>query len=138
MTTHLVAHWEVRGVLEQYCSLLDAGAVDDLLKLFDDDCTFAMLGHTYVGKAEFAQVWKSLGPADRPSTLHALVNPSITVTGNHATAVSGWMMIDRSGDGGSTHVSMAGRYHDSLRRDSAQQWRFTSRRVETLGRLAPR
>ena len=47
----------IRAVLERYCSLLDSGAVNDLLGLFADDCVFTMMGRTYEGKAEFGTVW---------------------------------------------------------------------------------
>jgi uncharacterized protein (TIGR02246 family) len=130
----LLAALAVRTVLERYCSLLDAGAVSDLLDLFEDDCTFTMMGRTYDGKSEFAAVWSTIARTERPSTLHALVNPDVSVDGDRATAVSGWILIDRTGTGGAAQVSLAGRYHDALRRSAENQWRFVSRRVETLAR----
>jgi ketosteroid isomerase-like protein len=124
----------IRSVLERYCSLLDSGAVTELLELFDEDCVFTMMGQTFTGKSEFAAVWQTMVPTERPTTLHTLANPDIVVTGDDATAVSGWVMFDRSGPGGATQAVLAGRYHDALRRYGNGLWRFTHRRVESLGR----
>jgi ketosteroid isomerase-like protein len=124
----------IRSVLERYCSLLDAGAVDDLLALFLDDCVLTMMGRTYQGKSEFAAALRGLTPVDRPTTLHALISPNIVVSGDHATAVSGWVLVDRGGEGHGERVALAGRYHDSLLRTSAATWRFTRRRAEALAR----
>jgi ketosteroid isomerase-like protein len=125
----------IRAVLERYCLLLDSGAVNDLLDLFDDDCVFTMMGHTYAGKSEFATVWSGAKPVERPATLHALVNPDIQVDGVHARAVSSFVLVNRGADG-ITQVAFAGRYIDELRRDGGGQWRFTRRRVETLARAS--
>ena len=125
----------VRAVLERYCMLLDSGAVDDLLGLFDDSCVFTMMGRTYDGKSEFATVWSGAQPVDRPTTLHALVNPDIQVDGTRATARSNYVLVKRGSDG-DTHIAFAGRYIDELRRGSGGAWRFTRRRVETLARSA--
>jgi ketosteroid isomerase-like protein len=123
----------VRAVLERYCILLDSGAVDDLLGLFDDSCVFTMMGRTYDGKSEFAAVWSGEQPVERPTTLHALVNPDIQVDGTRALARSSFMLVTRGPDG-DTQVAFAGRYIDELRRESSGAWRFTLRRVETLAR----
>lgn len=123
----------VRAVLERYCMLLDSGAVDDLLGLFDDGCVFTMMGRTYEGKSEFAGVWSGAQSVERPTTLHALVNPNIQVDGALATAHSNFVLVKRGADG-DTQVAFAGRYIDELRRESSGAWRFTRRRVETLAR----
>jgi 3-phenylpropionate/cinnamic acid dioxygenase small subunit len=125
----------VRAVLERYCMLLDSGAVDDLLGLFDDSCVFTMMGRTYEGKTAFASVWSDAHPVERPTTVHALVNPDIQVDGAHATARSNFVLVRRGSDG-DTQVAFAGRYIDELRRESGGTWRFTRRRVETLARAA--
>jgi len=124
----------VRGVLERYCALLDAGEIDELLTLFDDDCTFAMMGRTYEGKAAFATVWDRVTPTERLTVQHALFNPIVSIDGDRATSVSGWAMLDRGGEGGRVRIAMTGRYHDALQRCSDGKWRFTSRRAETLAR----
>lgn len=126
----------IRRVLEHYCTALDHGDADALAGLFDDDCTFTMMGHTYQGRAEISTVWERLDSTERPTTLHALINPIITVDGDRATATSGWAMLDRSRADGCTAVAMAGHYHDSLARGRDAHWRFTSRRVRTLARPA--
>lgn len=133
----LLAELRVRAVLERYCSLLDSGAVDQLLALFDDNCTFTMMGRTYIGKAEFAQVWSGAEAIDRPATLHALVNPRILLDGAEATAESGWILVDRRGESGAPQVALAGQYRDSLRQTADGQWRFISRTVQTLARTPP-
>jgi len=125
----------IRAVLERYCMLLDTGAADDLLDLFDDDCVFTMMGRTYAGKSEFATVWSDAEPVERPTTLHALVNPDIQVDGANARAVSSFVLVNRGVDG-VTQVAFAGRYIDELRRDAGGQWHFTQRRVETLARAS--
>lgn len=130
----LLDELRIRGVIERYCALLDSGASDELLELFDDDCSFAMMGRTYRGRAELASVWAGLTPTDRPSTLHAVVSPVITVDGDSARAVTGWAMLDRSGSQGATIIALAGRYLDSLVRGPDGAWRFTDRRVQTLAR----
>ena len=123
----------IRAVLERYCSLLDSGAVNDLLGLFADDCVFTMMGRTYEGKAEFGTVWAGAKPLARPTTLHALVNPDIRVDGERADAVSSFVLVSRGADG-STQITFAGRYVDELCRDGGGHWRFTRRQVETLAR----
>ncbi|OBH82588.1 hypothetical protein A5681_22065 [Mycobacterium scrofulaceum] len=132
----LVDELRIRGVIERYCALLDSGATDELLDLFDEGCSFAAMGRSYRGRAELAALWAGLRPTDRPGTLHAVVNPVITVDGDHASAVSGWAMLDRSGQAGTTVIALAGRYLDSLARGSDGVWRFTDRRVQTLARPA--
>lgn len=130
----LVDELRIRRVIERYCALLDSGAADELLELFDEDCTFAMMGRTYRGREELASVWGGLVSADRPSTLHAAVSPLITIDGNRASAVTGWAMLDRSGPQGTTVIALAGRYLDELVRGADGAWRFTNRRVQTLAR----
>lgn len=130
----LLEEMRIRHVLEQYCAALDRGDLDGLAELFDEDCSFGMMGRSYQGRAEILRAWERLACTERPATLHALVNPVITVDGDRATAVSGWAMIDRRGADGFTAVAMAGHYHDSLSRGSDARWRFTSRRVQTLAR----
>jgi uncharacterized protein (TIGR02246 family) len=130
----LLEELRIRRVIEGYCAALDAGAVDEVLQLFDDECSFAMMGRTYRGRDELASAWEQVTGTDRPTTLHALVNPVITVDGPHATAVSGWVLVDRSGDDGRAAIALAGRYHDVLRRGNDGRWRFTDRRVQTLAR----
>jgi hypothetical protein len=95
-----------------------------------------MMGNTYQGRAAIATVWSRLAKTDRPTTLHSLVNPVITVNGDHADAVSGWTMIERSGDRGQAVIALAGRYHDTLERGRDAQWRLSARRVQTLARPA--
>ncbi|CQD09042.1 hypothetical protein BN1232_01641 [Mycobacterium lentiflavum] len=132
----LIAESRVRRVLERYCALLDFGAGDELIDLFDGDCSVTMMGRTFEGRAALEPVWGQLSRTDRPGTLHVLINPQIRVDGGSATAVSGWAMIDRSGADGHTVVSLAGHYHDTLRRGPDGAWRFTARRVQTLARPA--
>jgi uncharacterized protein (TIGR02246 family) len=127
----------IRQVLEHYCAALDHGGHAELADLFDANCSFAMMGRTYHGRAEILTAWEQLTSTDRPTTLHMLVNPVITVDGDRATAVSGWAMIDRSGTDGRTAIALAGHYRDTLERGADASWRFTSRRVQTLAR-APR
>lgn len=50
----LVDELRIRGVIERYCALLDSGATDELLELFDENCSFAAMGRTYRGRAELA------------------------------------------------------------------------------------
>ena len=130
----LIDELRVRGVIERYCSLLDTGAAHELLGLFDENCTFAMMGRTYHGRVQLASVWGGLTRADRPSTLHAVVSPVISVDGDRATAVTGWAMLDRSAPEGATVIALAGRYLDELARDADGSWRFVDRRVQTLAR----
>ena len=130
----VVEGMRIRSVLERYCSFVDAGAVDELLELFSDDCTLATMGRTLRGKPEIASLWAAVAPVSRPTTLHALVNPVVSIDGNSATAISGWAMIDRSGAGGGARIALAGHYHDTLTRDGDGRWKFTSRRVETIAR----
>ena len=134
----LIDELRVRGVIERYCSLLDTGAVDELLELFDENCTFVMMGRTYQGRVQLASVWGGLTRTDRPSTLHAVVSPVINVDGDRATAVTGWAMLDRSAPEGATAIALAGRYIDELARGADGSWRFVDRRVQTLARTQPR
>ena len=133
----LLAQVRIRQVLEHYCAALDHGNVAELAELFDANCSFAMMGRSYHGRAEILTVWEQLTSTTRPATLHVLINPVIIVAGDRATAVSGWAMIDRNGADGRTAVALAGHYHDTLERGADASWRFTSRRVQTLAR-APR
>jgi uncharacterized protein (TIGR02246 family) len=132
----LLEELRIRKVLEQYCARLDAGEAEQLGELFSEDCSFTMMGNTYQGRAAIAAVWSRLTKTDRPATLHLLVNPLITVNGDTADAVSGWTMVERSGEHGRPVVALAGRYHDTLVRGEDARWRFSSRRVQTLARPA--
>ena len=54
----LLEELRIRSVLEHYCSLLDSGAVDELIELFDENCTVVMMGRTYHGRTELAAAWR--------------------------------------------------------------------------------
>jgi uncharacterized protein (TIGR02246 family) len=132
----LLEELRIRRVLEKYCALLDAGDAEQLAELFTENCSFTMMGSTYQGRTAMAAVWSRLTKSDRPSTLHSLINPMMKVDGDTADAVTGWTMIQRSGEQGHPVVAMAGHYHDTLERGADAQWRFSSRRVQTLARPA--
>lgn len=132
--SQLLDELRIRCLIERYCALLDSGEIDELLDLFDEDCSFSMMGQTFRGRSELTTVWSRLSPTDRPTTLHAVANPVISVDGDRATAVTGWTMLDRSGPDGQTVIALAGRYCDELTRGSDGAWRFSNRRVQKLGR----
>lgn len=133
----LLEEVRVRRVLERYCRFLDDGNVAGVMELFQQSCTFEMMGRTFNGKDELAAVWEGVTPTTRPTTMHALSNPIITIDGDRATSMSNWTMFDRGGEGGATRVVLAGHYHDDLRRDDAGTWRFVARRAQALGRPRP-
>ena len=124
----------IRGLIERYCMLLDVGAADELIEMFDENCLFGMMGQSYRGRDELATAFGALKRVDRPATLHAVFSPVITVSGGRASAVTGWAMLDRSGAHGMTVVALAGRYLDELARRPDGTWRFTVRRVQALAR----
>jgi hypothetical protein len=134
----LLDQLRIRRVIERYCALLDRGALEELLQLFDENCSVFMMGKTYRGRNELASTWSRLVPTDRPLTLHAVANSVIAVSGPTASATSGWAMFDRSGPDAATVISLAGWYHDELGRGPDGQWRFTARRVVTIARPAAR
>ncbi|OBG32982.1 hypothetical protein A5672_24930 [Mycobacterium alsense] len=109
----LIDQLRIRGLIERYCMLLDVGAADELIEMFDEKCLFRMMGQSYRDRGELAT--------------------AITVNGGRANAVTGWAMLDRSGPRGTT-VALAGRYLDELARCSDGTWRFTVRQVQALAR----
>ncbi|PXX01622.1 nuclear transport factor 2 family protein [Mycolicibacterium moriokaense] len=132
--SQLLDELRIRRLIERYCALLDCGEIDELLDLFDEDCSFSMMGQAFRGRSELTTVWSRLSPTDRPATLHAVVNPVISVDGDRATAVTGWAMLDRSGPDRQTVIALAGWYFDELTRGSDGAWRFNNRRVQKLAR----
>lgn len=116
----------IERLLAQYCRLVDDGHASQVADLFEADARLDLMGREAVGRDAIADVFAAAGgPVERPSTSHVLSNAVIDLDGSEARAATDLAVISRSADG-TFGVTLAGRYHDDLRR--TDRWRFVSRR----------
>jgi uncharacterized protein (TIGR02246 family) len=118
----------IRALIAEYALALDAGDVDECVKLFTADAEFLVYGRSFAGHPGIAKMFR-----EAPRGLHLTGVSRIDVHRDTAAARSQVLFV-RAGD---LHLRPA-LYDDELVRNPADsgQWRFRRRRcrfVTTAG-----
>jgi len=123
----------LRRTFALYCQLCDDGRFDEWITLFTDDARFSVLDKTHEGQAAI-KAFMEVAQAPERRGKHFMGQSVFEEHGDGSTvtAVSDYMFIARTADGGYAMTS-AGRYHDELVRGDDGQWRFRSREIRFLG-----
>lgn len=111
-----------------YVQAVDDRDLDKLAGVFDEGTVWISNRGTFRGvEAVGRALMETAGrPESRPR--HLVANASVTITGDTATAVSDWYLLQ---PGRPWQISAAGRYHDRLRR-KAGRWIFAVREIRHL------
>jgi ketosteroid isomerase-like protein len=125
-------------VMYEYGRALDYGDLDAFLDCFTDDADYVVdmrLGGPAVlsfhGREELAGYHEWHTHAPDAWHKHVTTNPSVTIDGDTATAVSYFMRLDSEAENGApSAVSSSGRYLDGFARGDDGGWRIRSRRCE--------
>ena len=117
---------EIQNVLLDYGRFLDARDFAAYSRLFAKDGEWAGGFGTVQGPAAIqAFMEKQIPGPNRGNTFHILSNFKIDVHGNMATAWSRWTFVT-PGPGKKPAIAQAGRYDDTLVRESGK-WKFKRR-----------
>ncbi|MGO9381705.1 MAG: nuclear transport factor 2 family protein [Mycobacterium sp.] len=111
----------IREVIANYALALDAGEIDECVRLFTTDGEFLVYGRSFAGHDGIAKMFR-----DAPRGLHLTGVSRIDVHGDTATALSQVLFV-RAGD---LRLRPA-LYDDQLVRDGAQ-WLFQRRRCQFI------
>ncbi|MGO9695922.1 MAG: nuclear transport factor 2 family protein [Mycobacterium sp.] len=111
----------IREVIANYALALDAGQIDECVRLFTSDGEFLVYGRSFAGHDGIAKMFR-----DAPRGLHLTGVSRIDVHGDTATALSQVLFV-RAGD---LRLRPA-LYDDQLVRDGAQ-WLFQRRRCQFI------
>ena len=133
----LEAERAIADTLYAYGRGLDYGERDVFLNCFTADADYRVdmrIGGEstlhYRGQAELAEYYESHTHAPDAWHKHVTTNPSVTVDGDRASAVSYFLRVDAGAEPGPGMVLASGRYLDELVRGDDGAWRIRSRRCE--------
>ncbi len=118
MTGELAA---IREVIANYALTLDAGEIDECVRLFTSDGEFLVYGRSFAGHDGIAKMFR-----DAPRGLHLTGVSRIDVHGDTATARSQVLFV-RAGD-----VRLRPALYDDQLVRIAGQWRFQRRRCQFI------
>ncbi|MGB8387556.1 nuclear transport factor 2 family protein [Mycobacterium sp.] len=114
-------HAAIRELIADYALALDAGDIDECVKLFTPAGEFLVYGRSFAGHGAIGKMFR-----EAPRGLHLIGASRIDVRDNTATARSQVLFV-RAGD---LHLRTA-LYDDELARDGGQ-WRFLRRRCQFI------
>jgi uncharacterized protein (TIGR02246 family) len=120
MTEVLADEAAIRALIADYALALDAGEVEECVRLFATDAEFHVYGRCFAGRDGIAKMFR-----DAPRGLHLTGVSRVDVRGDVATARSQVLFV-RAGD-----LSLRpALYDDELVRGTTDrgQWRFRRRR----------
>jgi ketosteroid isomerase-like protein len=128
----------IAQVMYAYGRALDYGDLDAFLDCFTDDAHYVVdmrLGGPAVlefrGQEELAGYHEWHTHAPNAWHKHVTTNPTVTIDGDTATAVSYFMRLDSDAENGApSAVSSSGRYLDEFARGDDGRWRIRSRRCD--------
>jgi uncharacterized protein (TIGR02246 family) len=129
---------EIEQLLLDYGRHLDARDFGAYAALFAKDGEWVGGFGTVAGPSNIKTFMEKAMPgANTAKNYHLLSNFVITVQGDTATAWSRWAFVVPNREGGGAAISQAGRYDDTLVRESGK-WRFKRRTASNdTGRPAP-
>lgn len=119
---------QVLEAMAAYTHALDDRDLGLLRTVFDQETVWISNTGTYRGVDAVADALRQSagGAGTRPR--HIVCNQSIRIEGDDASAVSDWYLVK---PGPVWQITMAGRYHDRLRRKQGR-WFFARREIRHL------
>jgi hypothetical protein len=119
----------IREVLATYCFHLDNYRFADMAALFTEDGTWDTAFGKGTGRAGIVAQAESIGQpgAPRPRRVHLTTNIIITLSGETATVVSNWTVIQNSANG--PKIGSGGAYQDEMVKQNGQ-WLFHYRKID--------
>ena len=134
---HLEAERAIVDTMYAYGSSLDYGDRDRFLQCFTSDAEYVVdmrsdadAGFTFRGHEELDGYYTGHSHAPDAWHKHVTTNPSVTVDGGRASAVSYFLRVDAGPEIGPAFVLASGRYLDEFVRGDDGAWRIRSRRCE--------
>jgi ketosteroid isomerase-like protein len=119
-----------------YGTSIDYGDRDRFLACFTDDADYVVVmrsgdgGFSFHGHDELAQYFEDHTHAPAAWHKHVTTNPSVTVDGDTADAISYFLRVDAAAESGPAFVLASGRYLDEFVRERDGSWRIRFRRCE--------
>jgi ketosteroid isomerase-like protein len=119
---------QILEAMTAYVQAVDDRDLAKLAQVFDERTVWISNRGTFTGvEAVGRALTETAGrPESRPR--HLVSNVSVAITGDYATAVSDWYLLQ---PGSPWQITAAGRYHDRLRR-SGGRWVFAVRDIRHL------
>jgi SnoaL-like domain len=132
---------EAEGAIEEtlyaYGSALDYGGLEQFLGCFTEDADYVVTFRidsgrrfSFHGHEELTAYFNGHTHAPAAWHKHITTNPSITVEGHTATAMSYFIRVDAGARSGPSTITASGRYLDELVADEEGGWRIRSRVAE--------
>jgi len=133
----LEAERAIVDTMYAYGSSLDYGDRDRFLQCFAPDAEYVVdmrsdagAGFTFHGHEELDGYFAGHSHAPDAWHKHVTTNPSVTVDGDRASAVSYFLRVDAAAEPGPAMVLASGRYLDEFVRGDDGAWRIRARRCE--------
>ena len=117
---------EIRGLLAQYCQLLDDGRFPEWIDLFTGDIEFVVMGMHKHGHVELLGFIEPSQQEDARGK-HMLSEPWIEIDGERAEVTTDFAWVSKQGA-----VGQSGRYYDRIVRQQ-DRWRFERREIVFTG-----
>ncbi len=112
---------DIRELLHRYCFALDRGTVDEVMKLFADECDLEIRpGELHSGRDAVYRWYEVLTRKRMDVLRHQVHNQVIELRGTKATSQSYWDVV---GDLNGEPMISAGFYEDSLSKTEGK-WQF--------------
>ena len=121
----------IRRLLAEYCHCVDDGRFDDVVALFTPDGVFAFGSLGAEGRDALRTWFAETHPPEQRGK-HLTTNTVVDLDGDRAHAVSDFAFLGLRD--ARLVPSVAGRYHDELRRDDDGRWRIARRDAVPMAR----
>ena len=116
----------IRRVLAGCCQTLDDGHFDEWVKLYTEDCRFAVMGTRAQGREGMRAIIEPFQTKELRGK-HMISEPRINLHGNEATATTDFAFVAKD-----NKILQTGRYYDILRREP-DGWLVTGREIVFTG-----
>ncbi len=116
----------IRRLLAACCHTLDDGHFDEWVKLYTDDCKFAVMGSRAQGREEMRAMIEPFQTTELRGK-HMISEPRINVHGDEANATTDFAFVAKD-----NKILQTGRYHDVLRREP-DGWLVAGREIVFTG-----
>ncbi len=116
----------IRRLLAGCCQTLDDGHFDEWVKLYTEDCKFAVMGSRAQGREEMRTMIEPFQTAELRGK-HMISEPRINVHGDDANATTDFAFVAKD-----NKIFQTGRYYDTLRREP-DGWLVAGREIVFTG-----
>jgi hypothetical protein len=111
----------IQQLLARYCLALDMDDMDAYGRLWAPDAELHLYRSVWIGPDEITEHIAQANPG-----LHMAGIPDLTIDGDRATGMQGFLFVERDG-----HAIRMGRYDDTYVRLDGE-WRFASRKISFI------